>query len=154
QEAEEVARVVQRTRQFGEWLQAPVEDLIRTLELGDYAYPMARDNDSRHLVDHIWDLHPDELTPYHVRRLTSLVESTQVSAQASQHLSLYLAALEYDLDVIRDACAEAGEFLTYREHHLVSCLVHVNLADTAIIDSLIRCIEDQNRTMFGPQSVA
>lgn len=148
QQALESARVAARTTQLAEWYAAPVEELVTVLESGHYLPPMNLAFDSRIVTDHLWALHRDELTSEQRGRLGSLLGGARLSAEASEHLALYLATLSGQVDPIRASCRSLGPHLCFKDH-LLSCVVHLQLAEDGILDSLITCVATKG--MFGPR---
>jgi hypothetical protein len=79
QDRADIGRVKARIGVLTLWYSLPCEDLIRIIEVGEYSFPMVRDNDSCILVDHLWHLHRDELTQELQQRLQSRVRVRPVS---------------------------------------------------------------------------
>jgi hypothetical protein len=90
------ARIQERTRITTAWSVASAEELIAVVERGEYPEPMKKDDNSRHILEHLWKLHRDELTEAMQNRLHLLIGSTGLSARASRELEYYLCALRGD----------------------------------------------------------
>lgn len=147
-QALDTARVADRRAQLFEWYAAPVETLVNGLETGLYLPPMKLDFDSRIIADHIWVLHRDELTSEQRERLGTLVGGPRLSPEASEHMALYLATLSGEVDPISSSCRSLGPHLCFKDH-LLSCVVHLQFGDDAILDSLTTCVATKG--MFGPR---
>ena len=145
------------TAQIAEWTSGSVETLVEILEKGAYAPPMTLEIASDTLVDHIWDLHRDELTLDHCRRLGALVGGPRLDQEASDHLALDLAALAGDVARIRALCDDAiGRRESWEagvrpifEDRLLSCVVHLQLGDDAILYALVQTVSTPGT--FGPR---
>jgi hypothetical protein len=142
----EIARVGRRTVQLRTWNFAESEDLIRVLEAGIYDFPMRLDFDSRVIVEHLWNVHRDEISGDLLTRLARLVGGPLLGGEASDQLRLYVAALTGDQEAIRRSFKDAGRSATYRRD-ILSCVVHLQLSDSSIITQLVEQIAEQ--TMFG-----
>jgi len=136
----EANRVATRIRILTEWYAAPVDRLVTILERVEYAYPMKRDYDSRVIVDHLWELHRDELTDTVRRSLRTLVGSAALSSQASRNLDAYLLALENNHEPLvtlwKARHSENSDLFV-----LMDCLAQAEIADPSVINDLISVVE-------------
>jgi hypothetical protein len=141
---EEADRVAGRVRTLSQWSTAPVGELLRILEIGNYRFPMRRDFDSRLLLEHLWDVHRDELTDEPQARLYALIGSPVLSQRASDQCDAYLLALRGARDEIErlwrsghSKFPEDSTFSKISHRVLLDCICHVQVGDRAIIEGLI-----------------
>jgi hypothetical protein len=152
-EQAETERVKTRVRVLTQWAAAPSADLLRVLEAGAYSYPMARDNDSRVIVDHLWRVHRDELTEHTQMRLSAPLGTSALSGQASQNLEVYLLALCGDEQTLLNRW-NPGQLANLPEKvTMMECFAHTNTRNKAVIDDLIRIVET-DRFLFHPRGQA
>jgi hypothetical protein len=138
-EKTETERIKTRVRILTQWAAASSEDLLRILESAAYSYPMERDHDSRIIVDHLWQVHRDELTQDAQRRLRSLIGSEMLSGRATLNLEAYLLALRGDEHALVDLWTSPdnlGHTVT-----LMNCFSHTNTRNHAVIGDLIGIVE-------------
>ena len=136
QDRTDIGRVKARIGVLTLWYSLPCEDLIRILEVGEYAFPMARDNDTCVPVDHIWHLHRDELTQELQQRLHSLVGSAKLSERAAQNLKAYLRAVVGDEDNLIHLWNSKRQAFV-----LMECFSHTNTRNQVVISDLIDLVE-------------
>lgn len=146
----ETERIKTRVRVLTKWAAATSEDLLRILESGAYSYPMARDHDSRVIVDHLWRVHRNELTQDAQERLGALIGSKVLSDQASRNLEAYLLALRGDEQTLLGLwapgqLANLGDKVT-----LMDCFSHTNSRNQTVINDLIVIVEHDS-FLFHPR---
>jgi hypothetical protein len=164
-------RVRGRIRILTAWSVASVEELVQVLEHGEYPYPMRKERDNAIVLQHLWELHRDEIGPTVQKRLQSLIGSAALTVEASRNLECYLFALSGDIDglmehwrlyhVVKERIAERRRLAQldpekYRAEWthevfrqrlgiywgaLMDCFCHLQLADQKIISYLIDLVE-------------
>jgi hypothetical protein len=149
-EQAETVRIKMRVHILTQWAAASAQDLLHTLETAGYSYPMARDHDSRIIVDHLWRVHRDELTNHEQERLRALIGSESLSDRASWDLQAYLLALRGDEEGLLGLWtsgqqANLGQMLT-----LMDCFSHLNTRNQTVINDLIGIVEKAD-LMFHPR---
>jgi hypothetical protein len=142
EERAETERVKTRGLILTSWAAASSEELLRILESGEYSYPMNRDYDSGIIVDHLWELHRDELTQHVQQRLRSLIGSSVLSEEASRNLEAYLFALAGDEQELLDLWDSRRTASLARIFVLMQCFAHTNKCNQAVIDYLIDMVEE------------
>ena len=147
QEKSKIERVKARIGVLTLWYSLPSEELLRILEVAEYAYPMVRDNDSRIIADHLWHVHRNELTQELQQRLRLLVGSTKLSDAASQNLEAYFLALKGDDDKLFHFWKSKHSFL------LMECFSHTNTRNQIVINDLIDIVEKPS-FLFEPRRQA
>lgn len=154
QERQETDRVRTRVCVLTSWSRVPVEELLQLLERGDYWPPMQKDFDSRIIVDHLWELHRDELLEPAQVRLRALVGSALLCPSASRNLEAYLLALAGDEDTLRAIWRgeRPGRTCYADVFVLMDCFAHLGIRDGSIIDDIIGIVEEPG--MFGPRREA
>lgn len=154
---EEADRVAGRIRFLKRWSTASVEELIEILECGEFTYPMGQDFDSRVILEHLWELHRDELTPTIQERLQILIGTSRLPHRASDQCNAYLLAFRNERDEVMKLWHARGEkssvepwFSRISRKVLLDCICHVQIDDRAIVEGLV---EDVAATgwLFSPR---
>jgi hypothetical protein len=148
----EALRLTGRSEQLRRWWAADPDELLRVLEKRVYPTYMTKDFDSTILVDHLWALHRDELTPGRQKRLALLIGTDGLSAKGSSHCNAYCLALQGESDKLRELWrAEFGSMQSLGALSvLIECFRHIQTQDLSVIQDIITMI-DQPTWMFHPR---
>jgi hypothetical protein len=150
EQARDIARVKERSATLAVWTSAPLEDLLRILESDKFSYPMARDSDSRILIDHIWKFHRAELETAGQLRLRALLDTQSLGQSAARHLAAYLLALDGDRVRLAEMWRKRTDASWDLRLVLMDCLAHVGVADREVIQDLIAVVENDG-LLFEPR---
>jgi hypothetical protein len=132
-QAEEAVRIATRRRILNQWSTATVDELLDILERGAYAPPMGRRYDSAIIVEHLWELHSDELTPVIQDRLRLLIGSAMLPERASPECNAYLLALRGERDELIKLWRSGGTPIIV----LLDCLCHIEIVDELVVNENI-----------------
>ncbi len=151
QERHETDRVQTRVRVLTSWSRAPVPELLQVLERGDYQPPMQKDSDSRIIVDHLWELHRDELVGATQRRLQALLGTELLCPSATRHLEVYFLALAGEGGPLKAIWRgeRPGRTCYADVFVLMDCFAHLTTSDRGIIDDITTIVAEPG--MFGPR---
>jgi len=132
-----------RVHVLTEWSMATTEQLARILEHGQYDAPMQRDFDSKIIVDNLWELHRDELTPVLRERLEKLLTSDVLCFAAQTKLCIYLTALNGDEQKLKAIWigAEPGRNCWDDAVALMDALAYVRTTDQEIIGDMLKIFD-------------
>jgi SAM-dependent methyltransferase len=150
QQRAETERVRTRGQVLTAWSAAPVEELLQVLERGQYDYPMGKDFDSTIIVDHLWQVHRDELTPSIRERLRALPVQNVLCAAAGRKLGIYLAAFDGDAARLKAIWtgAKSGRYGWEDTIALTDSFAYLQIHDPEIIRDLI-AVFDTNMPFGG-----
>ena len=139
----ESVRVRTRVRVLTEWSKATTEELLQVLERGQYDDPMSKDFDSRVIVDHLWELHRDDLTDSVQERFKALLGSTLLCGAAVNKLNIYSAALSGDEERLKAIWmgTESGRGCWADAFALMDALAYVHTQDQAVIADIVKVLD-------------
>lgn len=121
-----------------EWSKAPVGNLITFLERGEYASPMGP-RDGRVIVEHLWELHRDEVTSEIRDRLRYWIGTANLHPGTTDRLIVFLAALDYDEARLKAIWTGAlpGRNCWAMTIYLMEAFAYVRSSDKEVIDDFI-----------------
>ncbi|MGV3724998.1 MAG: hypothetical protein ACO1SX_29210 [Actinomycetota bacterium] len=153
-ERDDTQRVKIRKQVLTAWAEAPVEELIEILERGEYSSPMSLDYDSRVILEHLWELHRDELHAEQLLRLRALVGGPVLGEDASRALNAYLFAFAGDHAALRAIWRreQPGRTCYADVFILMDCFAYLRSTDSQIISDLVNQVEQPG--MFSPRREA
>ncbi len=130
-------------RVLTEWSKATTAELLQVLERGQYDCPMKMDFDSRIILDHLWEVHRDELIPTTRERLTALLAKEVLCRAAVDKLRIYLAALKGDEERLKAIWtrAEPGRDCWADAFSLMDGFAYVRTHDQEVIGDMVSVFE-------------
>jgi hypothetical protein len=148
-EQEEAKRVLTWSETLITWHRAAVEQLLQILESRYSAHPLIPEHGTAILVDHLWELHRNELELTTRERLAALLSNGVLSDEAERKLRIYLAALHGDEEHLKAIWTKKtpGRKSWGDAFALMEGFAHVRSKDHEVIDDMIN-VFDMN-TMFG-----
>jgi hypothetical protein len=148
----ETVRVATRRTILHEWSTATVDELLRILERGEYPSVMKKEDDSRIILDHLWELHRDELTTTIQDRMHRLVGSVALSERASFACNAYLLALRDEGGKLVELwrTGDVGSRSWADTFVLMDCFCHVQVEERSVVNDIIGIIE-KPYWIFGPR---
>jgi hypothetical protein len=146
----EATRLAGRRKALRQWSTASPDELIRVLEERDYPSFTGKDYDSSILIDHLWALHRDELTPERQEKIRLLIDTGNLSPKASFHRNAYCVALQGDSgqlsEMWRSEFDSKGSFDALSV--LMECSCHIQTQDLRMIHDIIGIVH-QPAWLFG-----
>jgi hypothetical protein len=145
------AKLTARIPTLKQWSEAKPDELLHILETQAYPLQTGKDGDSVYLVDHLWALHRDELTPARQSRLRALVDTDNLSPAASFNVNAYCLALQGEsTQLVQLWRSEFDARVTFAGLFvLMECFRHVKLQDLTVINEMIDMIDQPTWLFWG-----